>query len=89
MPLMRRVHVNYGHGELSVELGLVSLESPANWVNWTEEYLWDNWGTKERTRDRCRDFLNPGVCMLHAVKMSAGTEVKEFIKGWVDTVQIV
>ena len=52
VPLMRRVHVNYGHGELNVGLGLVSLESPANWVSWTEEYLWDNWGLKERTRDR-------------------------------------
>lgn len=47
------------------------------------------WGTIEHTRKHWMEWLKLGVGMLHAVKMSAGEEMKEYIKNWVDTVAIV
>ncbi|KAF8951652.1 hypothetical protein BGZ52_010451 [Haplosporangium bisporale] len=87
--LIRKMHEHKIHLELVMGVALVVLEPTTEWVRWKEEYLWDFWGTIERTRKHWMEWLKPGVGMLHAVKMSAGEEVKEYIKNWVDTVAIV
>ncbi|KFH71430.1 hypothetical protein MVEG_01729 [Podila verticillata NRRL 6337] len=86
--LDQKMHEHKIHLELVMGVALLVLEPTTEWVRW-KEYLWDFWGTIERTRKHWMEWPKPGVGMPHAVTMSAGEEVKEYIKNWVDTVAIV
>ncbi|KFH71703.1 hypothetical protein MVEG_01998 [Podila verticillata NRRL 6337] len=88
-PLMLKLYEHEVHLELAVGLALLAIEPTGDWVGWKEEYLWDKWGPKERTRDHWKEFLKPGVSMLHAVKLSQGGTVKDYIKNWMETVEII
>ncbi|KAG0036357.1 hypothetical protein BGZ82_004325 [Podila clonocystis] len=58
--------------------GLVVIESTEELVDWNELYLWD-----QVTGHKCatwHGFLEPGVSMLHPVKLGQDVEAKDVIK---------
>jgi len=89
VPLMHKFYNHKVHLELAVGLALLAIEPTEDWVSWKEEYLWDYWGPKTRARNQWREFLQPGVGMLHAVKMSVGHSNTDYVQQWIDTVEVV
>ncbi|KAF9375959.1 hypothetical protein CPC16_000440 [Podila verticillata] len=89
VPLMHKMREHEVHLELAVGPVLLAIEPTTQWVPWKEEYLWDNWGPKDRTRDKWQNFLKPGVGMLHSVKLSAGKAIAETIKKWLSSVEVL
>ncbi|KAG0247777.1 hypothetical protein BG011_000926, partial [Mortierella polycephala] len=69
--------------ELGVGLALVAIEPTENWVDWTESYLW-----YDGERDLWRDYLKPGVGMLHPVKLLQDVQAHDDIINWIQTVDI-
>lgn len=70
--------------ELAIGLALVAVESPENWVDWQELYLWIGGG-----REFWRDHLKPGVSMLHPVKLMSDPKAKNYVVRWIETVEVV
>ncbi|KAF9980620.1 hypothetical protein BGZ65_004878 [Modicella reniformis] len=70
--------------ELGVGLALVAVESPKNWVSWEESYLW--YGGE---RDLWRDYLRPGVGMIHPVKLMTDKHAWDDIVEWIDSVEVL
>lgn len=64
---------------------LVAVESPEEWVNWNEVYLWDQ--VTGYARATWHSFLEPGVDILHPVKLGHDVETKDVIKAWIESVQ--
>ncbi|KFH71705.1 hypothetical protein MVEG_02000 [Podila verticillata NRRL 6337] len=89
VPLMHKMKEHKMHLELSVEVVLLAIESTTNWVPWKEEYLWDKWRPKDHMRSKWKDFLKPGLGMLHSVKLSTGKSVTEVVKKWMRTVEAI
>ncbi|KAF9335993.1 hypothetical protein BG006_010048 [Podila minutissima] len=69
--------------EVAVGLALVAVEPTENWASWKELYLW----TEER--DRWREYLQPGVGMLHPVKLMKDPQARKDIVNWIETVNVV
>ncbi|KAF9968959.1 hypothetical protein BGZ73_008965, partial [Actinomortierella ambigua] len=69
--------------EVALGLALVAVDSPENWVNWKETYLW------ERERRRWREYLQPGLGMMHPVKMISDRKAKDDMLQWLETVEVV
>ncbi|KAI9240719.1 MAG: hypothetical protein BYD32DRAFT_458529 [Podila humilis] len=88
-PIIHHQHQYGVHNELVIGVTLLGIEPVENWIPWHEEYLWDDSGPPERLRDHWREWLKPGMGMLHAVKLSGGSAVKDDTKHWVDTVEAV
>ena len=68
--------------ELAVGLALIAVEPTANWVDWTEMYLW-----YDGKRERWREFLLPGVSMIHPVKLSQDPKAKYDIVRWIESTE--
>ncbi|KAF9180313.1 hypothetical protein BGZ51_006295, partial [Haplosporangium sp. Z 767] len=82
--VLNRFHKHDVFLELGVGLALVAVEPTENWVDWTESYLW--FGGE---RDVWRDYLKPGIAMLHPVKLSKDVKAHDDIVNWIQTVDIL
>ncbi|KAF9178582.1 hypothetical protein BGZ51_005257 [Haplosporangium sp. Z 767] len=70
--------------ELGVGLALVAVEPTQDWVDWTETYLW-----YDGSRKKWRNFLKPGVGMVHPVKLLQDKRARDDILNWIQTVEII
>ncbi|KAF9970247.1 hypothetical protein BGZ73_007081 [Actinomortierella ambigua] len=70
--------------EHGLGLGLIASEPTDNWISWNETYLW-----YDGSRPRWREFLKPGLDMLHPVKFADDPKAKETILDWIETVEVI
>lgn len=56
----------------------MAIESPEEWVDWNEVYLRDQ--VAGYAHATWHDSLEPGVDMLHPVKLGHDVEAKDIIK---------
>ncbi|KAG0259631.1 hypothetical protein DFQ27_003957 [Actinomortierella ambigua] len=68
--------------EGALGMALIAVEPTENWVRWQEVYLW------EKDRLRWRDFLKPGVSMLHPVKLKSEPSAIADSMQWIESVEI-
>ncbi|KAG0080846.1 hypothetical protein BGZ92_000455 [Podila epicladia] len=68
--------------EIAVGLALVAVEPTENWYSWKEDYLWDG------ERPRWREYLKPGVGMIHPVKLMEDSQAKKDIADWIASVNV-
>ena len=66
--------------ELALGLALVAVEPTGHWLSWTEVYLWQS------DRDHWREFLKPGVSMLHPVKLTEDIKAKNDLVRWIESI---
>ncbi|KAF9315390.1 hypothetical protein BG003_003098 [Podila horticola] len=70
--------------EVAVGLALVAVEPTENWESWKESYLW-----YDGERPRWREYLKPGVGMIHPVKLMEDPQAGKDIAGWIESVNVV
>jgi hypothetical protein len=70
--------------EVAVGLALVAVEPTENWESWKESYLW--YGGE---RPRWREYLQPGVGMIHPVKLMEDLHARKDIADWIESVNVV
>ncbi|KAG0036009.1 hypothetical protein BGZ82_004832 [Podila clonocystis] len=69
--------------EVAVGLALVAVEPTENWESWKESYLW--YGGE---RPRWREYLQPGVSMIHPVKLMEDSQASVHITKWIESVRV-
>ncbi|KAF9367989.1 hypothetical protein CPB97_005078, partial [Podila verticillata] len=69
--------------ELCVGLALVAVEPTENWQSWKESYLW----FEERVS--WRDFMVPGVGIIHPVKVTQDPAARREIVRFIESVNVV
>ncbi|KAF9897140.1 hypothetical protein BX616_006111, partial [Lobosporangium transversale] len=70
--------------ELGVGLALIAVEPTENWVDWKESYLW--YGGE---RELWRDYMQPGVGIVHPVKLLKDRKARDDIITWMESVEVV
>ncbi|KAF9922488.1 hypothetical protein BGZ67_010521, partial [Mortierella alpina] len=80
--VLKRFLMHNVFSELGVGLALVAIEPTENWQSWKESYLWFN-------RGDWRNFMVPGVSMIHPVKVSQDPVAREEIERFIESVNVL